>query len=106
MSTRARKWASASRWLACGGVFLFAGCAVQMILIWLGSGFAFAVGICFGAWMLRFLLRRDDSAAVETRDFWQKQHDQNERLLELREDANRIASQQLQVLLDAVNSRR
>lgn len=76
-----------------------------MILIWLGSGFAFAVGICFGDWMLRFLLRRDDSAAVETRDFWQKQHDQNERLLELREEANRIAVRHLEAVNASVYGR-
>lgn len=36
------------------------------ILVWLGSGFAFSVGVCFGAWIMRATWKRpNDVVEVE-----------------------------------------
>ena len=35
----------------------------MIVLTWLGSGFAFAIGICIGAYLMRWLCGRDGEAA-------------------------------------------
>jgi len=68
----------------------------MIVLTWLGSGFAFAIGITCGAWMMR-AVSKDEHAESKSR---------MDRSIDLIEERNKIAQQQLDCLNEILRTYR
>jgi hypothetical protein len=47
----------------------------MMLLLWLGSGFAFSVGVWFGAYMMRTTQKHEEKFHYDIRSDHQRQHE-------------------------------
>ena len=55
---------------------------METILIWLGSGFAFAVGLAFGAFLMRVVLR-DRGKESANQELFEKRADRQTELMQV-----------------------